>query len=514
MSNNPKSKALISVWFKDGITDLARALIKAGYEILSSSGTASYLRENGIEVIEICDITGVPSILGGRVKTLHPSIMGGILSRRGNNEDDKDREHYNIPLIDVVVCNLYPFEETANNNGDNIKKLIEKIDIGGVSLIRAAAKNYNDVAIITEMKDYAPIVSEIEKNGKISLESREKLAVKAFATTAYYDAVVEKGLSRLLIKDKEDFPDVKSIPIKKQQSLRYGENPYQQAALYIPALSEGSSPFTQLWGKELSYNNMMDINAILNAAEMFNGSPTAVIIKHTTPCGIGTDKTLSAAYEKALACDPVSAFGGIVGFTDVVDVKTAEMLNKHFFEVIAAPDFENEALGILKTKANIRLLKITDNCRNQEQITVCKAGILMQSDILPPLISKDQCRWIGTQKLELWDDIVFAWKCAWLTKSNAITIVKAGAAIGIGGGFTNRVDAARFALSRAGENAKGAVMGSDAFFPFPDTVELAHASGISVIVQPGGSIKDAEVEQRAAELNITMLIAGTRTFRH
>ena len=512
MNNNPK--ALISVWHKDGITELADALIKAGYEILSSSGTASHLRENGINATEISDITGIPSIMGGRVKTLHPSIMGGLLSRRGNAEDNLDREKYNIPLIDVVVCNLYPFEETAESSGNNIEELTEKIDVGGVSLIRAAAKNYKDVAVITDINDYDLINLELELYGKISLQTREKLAIKAFGTTAYYDAVIEKGLSRILSKDNESFQSARNIPLKKLQNLRYGENPYQQAALYIPALCEGSSPFEQLWGKELSYNNIMDLNAILSAAEMWRGSVTTVIIKHTTPCGIGTDKTLQNAYEKALACDPISAFGGIVGFTDIVDIKTAELLNNHFYEVVAAPDFDDEALALLKSKANLRLLKLTDNLRNKELVTGCRAGVLIQQDILPPLISKDDCRWIGKPKYELWEEIVFAWKCAWLTKSNAITIVKNGAAIGIGGGFTNRVDAARFALSRAGENAKDSIMGSDAFLPFPDTVEIAHAAGVSVIVQPGGSIRDMEVEIRAEELGITMLIAGTRTFRH
>ena len=511
---NTDNKALISVWDKEGIIELAGALIKAGYEILSSSGTASYLAENGVKVTEICDITGVPSILGGRVKTLHPSIMGGILSRRGNDEDDKDRENYKIPLIDVVVCNLYPFEETAEKGGNDVKELIEKIDIGGVSLIRAAAKNYKDVAVITEIEDYSLIISEMSENGSISLGLKEKLAVKAFRTTAYYDAVIEKGLTRLLVKDNEDFSNIKNIPLRKKQSLRYGENPYQQAALYMPALQEGNSPFTQLWGKELSYNNLMDLNAVLNAAEMFKGSTTAVIIKHTTPCGIATANTLDIAYEKALEYDTLSAFGGVVGFTEAVDIKTAEMLNKHFFEVIAAPDFDDEALNFLKTKQNVRILKLTGNYSNNEQILGCKSGILMQQDILPQLISKVNCRWIGTPKYELWDDLVFAWKSAWLTKSNAITIVKDGVAIGIGGGFTSRIDAARFALSRAGEKARDAVMASDAFFPFPDTVELAHSYGISVIVQPGGSIKDDEVEKRAEELGISMLIAGTRTFRH
>ncbi|MCL2147140.1 MAG: bifunctional phosphoribosylaminoimidazolecarboxamide formyltransferase/IMP cyclohydrolase [Synergistaceae bacterium] len=509
-----RPKALISVWNKDGITELSRAFIKAGYEILSSSGTATHLRDNGIKVTEISDITGIPSILGGRVKTLHPSIMGGILSRRGNDEDSLDRENYNIPLIDIVVCNLYPFEETAGSCGNNVGELIENIDIGGVSLIRAAAKNYKDVAVIADINDYDLINLELVVYGKISLQIREKLAVKAFGITAYYDAIIEKGLSRVLSKDNEDFPYVKNIPIKKRQNLRYGENPYQQAALYMPALCEGSSPFVQLWGKELSYNNMLDLNTILSAADIFRGSVTAVIIKHTTPCGIGTDKSLQIAYEKALACDPISAFGGIVGFTDIVDVKTAELISKHFYEVVAAPDFDDGALALLKSKVNLRLLKINDSYRNVEQFTGCKAGFLVQQDILPPLISKDDCRWIGEPKYELWEEIVFAWKCAWLTKSNAITIVKNGATVGIGGGFTNRVDAARFALTHAGENAKGSIMGSDAFFPFPDTVELAHAAGVSVIVQPGGSVKDMEVEKKAEELGITMLIAGTRTFRH
>ena len=511
---NTSPKALISVWNKDGITELAGALIKAGYEILSSSGTASHLSANGIKATEICDITGVPAILGGRVKTLHPLIMGGILSRRGNDEDDKDRTDLKIPLIDIVVCNLYPFEETAENDGSDIEKLVEKIDIGGVSLIRAAAKNYKDVAVITETKDYEPVISEIRENGKISPELREKLAVKAFRTTAYYDAVVEKGLSRLLIEEDEDFPEVKNMPLRKRQNLRYGENPYQQAALYIPALSEGSAPFAQLWGKELSYNNLVDVNAVLNALEMFKGSKTAVIIKHGTPCGIAMAETLDAAYERALEYDSISAFGGVAGFTEVVDVKTAELLSKHFFEVVTAPGFDDESLKFLKTKVNLRILKSTDNYRSREQITGCKAGILVQQDILPPLISKVKCRWIGSPKYELWEDIVFAWKSAWLTRSNAIMIVKDGVVVGGGGGFTSRVSAARFALSRAGENAKGAIMASDGFFPFPDTIELAHASGISVVVQPGGSIKDEEIEKRAEELGMTMLIAGPRTFRH
>jgi len=512
MDNKPR--ALISVWDKDRLVWLAGALVKVGYEILSSSGTASHLRANGIEVTEVCDVTGIPSILGGRVKTLHPSIMGGILSRRGNDDDDKDRENYKIPLIDVVVCNLYPFEETAEKNGNDIEELIEKIDIGGVSLIRAAAKNYKDVAVVTEIEDYDQVVTEISQNGNISLKLREKLAVKAFRSTAYYDAVIEKGLSRLLDDGSEDFPDAISIPVRKQQSLRYGENPYQKAALYMPALSKESCPFIQLWGKELSYNNLLDMNAVLNAEDMFKGSKTAVIIKHSTPCGIGTALTLSVAYEKAFEYDTISAFGGVVGFTEAVDMKTAVLLNNHFFEVVAAPDFDDEALNFLKTKMNLRILKLTGNYSNKEQIISCRAGILLQQDILPQLISKVNCRWVGPHKYELWDDIVFAWKSAWLTKSNAITIVKDGAAIGIGGGFTSRIDAARFALARAGENAKGAIMASDAFFPFPDTVEIAHASGISVIIQPGGSIKDDEVEKRAEELGITMLIAGTRTFRH
>ena len=512
MKTNPK--ALISVWDKDGIVELAKAFVKAGYEILSSSGTASHLIANGIEVTEISDITGIPSIMGGRVKTLHPSIMGGILSRRGNAEDDKEREKFNIPLIDAVICNLYPFEDTAGKDGSDIDELIENIDIGGVSLIRAAAKNYKDVAVITDKEDYEQIASRILESGSISLELRGKLAVKAFRMTAYYDAVVEKGLSNLLVKEDENFPDIRNIPVKKQQSLRYGENPYQQAALYMPALSKGNSPFVQLWGKELSYNNLLDLNAVLSAAEMFRGSKTAVIIKHSTPCGIGTAHTLDIAYEKAFEYDTISAFGGVVGLTGSVDMKTAVLLNNHFFEVVAAPDFDEDALSFLKTKLSLRILKLTGNYRSKEQIIGCKAGVFIQQDILPPLISKVNCRWIGSPKYGLWDDIIFAWKSAWLTKSNAITIVKDGAAVGIGGGFTSRVDAARFALSRAGANAKGAIMASDAFFPFPDTVELAEASGISVIVQPGGSIKDDEVEKRAEELGITMLIAGTRTFRH
>lgn len=514
MSNvSEKRKALISVWDKSGIVELAQALAGAGYEILSSSGTAAHLRENGLEVIEVEDLTGLPSILGGRVKTLHPAVMGGILARRDLPEDEEDRRRHSIPLIDIVICTLYPFEETAER-GAGLDELIEKIDIGGVSLIRAAAKNHRHVAVVTDANDYPRLIDGLKKDGSISSDLRKTLALKAFSTTAYYDAVVFEGLARSFAPPSgtEESQDRRVLPLRKVQKLRYGENPYQSAALYTPALND--APFVQLAGKELSYNNLLDLDTLLRAAALFGDAPACVIVKHTTPCGTAVGENPEEAYSKALACDPISAFGGIVGFTRPLDMRTAERLATSFYEVIAAPSFEGAALSLLTKKPNLRLLQTTGNPCAARQLIACRSGVLVQDDVLPPEPRPEGSRWIGTPRPELWPDIVLGWKTAWLTKSNAIVIVKNGASVGIGGGFTNRIDAARYALDRAGAKAEGAVLASDAFFPFPDVVEVAHAAQIAAIIQPGGSLRDAEVEERAAELGISMLIGGTRTFRH
>jgi phosphoribosylaminoimidazolecarboxamide formyltransferase/IMP cyclohydrolase len=505
-----KPKALISVWGKEGVMELARALADAGYEIVSSSGTAAHLRSGGVDVTEALDVTGTPSILGGRVKTLHPKIMGGILARRGLEADERDRREHGIPLIDIVVCTLYPFEETARRNASK-DELIEKIDIGGVSLIRAAAKNYAHVSVITDPADYAPLIDAV-KNGGVSEEMRRDLAIKAFLATASYDATIHEGLKDALGYSGDD-GESRVIPLRRAQSLRYGENPYQTASLYMPTLAR--APFVQHSGKELSYNNLLDLDALLKGSALFRDSQSCVIVKHTTPCGVSEAGDAMTAYRKALACDPVSAFGGIVGFTSAVDLALATLISEHFYEILAAPEITQDAIDYLATaKRNLRVITTTGLYTPRDQVTANRAGFLVQGETLPPPPSRREGKWIGTERPELWDDMLFAWKVASLAKSNAIVLASDGATVGIGGGFTNRVDAAEYAIKMAGDRARGSVMASDAFFPFPDTVELASRAGVTAIIQPGGSIRDEEVERRARELGVDMFVGGTRTFRH
>lgn len=504
-------KALISVWDKTGVLELAKGLAAHGYEIVSSSGTAKHLEEGGVAVTEVVDMTGLPGILGGRVKTLHPTIMGGILARRGLAADDADREKFNIPLIDVVVCTLYPFEDTAKSGAD-LDHLIEKIDIGGVSLIRAGAKNYYHVAVVTDVADYPRVLEELEKKQEFTLEFKQELALKAFKLTANYDATIYKGLcSEIGVVDGTD--DDKVLPLRKVQELRYGENPHQKAALFLPPLEK--QPFEQHSGKELSYNNLLDLDTLLRGCSVFQDICACTIVKHTTPCGTAQGKTPLEAFKKALECDPVSAFGGIIGMTRRVDMETARAITETFFEIVAAPSYEDGVIEFFaEKKPNLRVLTIVPGYAPKLQITGNRCGFLIQDDMLPALPAQDKGKWIGAPKPELWDDIIFAWKTAAITKSNSIVLVKDGAAVGIGGGFTNRVDAADYALRLAGDKAKGSVLASDAFFPFPDTIELAHSKGVVAVIEPGGSIKDEEVFKKAEELGLSMFVGGTRTFRH
>ena len=504
-------KALISVWDKSGVLELAKGLAAHGYEIVSSSGTAKHLEEGGIKVTEVVDMTGLPAILGGRVKTLHPAVMGGILARRGLAQDDEDRKKFSIPLIDVVVCTLYPFEETAEKGAD-LDHLIEKIDIGGVSLIRAAAKNYYHVAVVTDIADYGNVLEELEKNQEFTLEFKQKLALKAFRLTSSYDATIYKGLCSE-IGTEEAAGDDKILPLRKVQDLRYGENPHQKAALFLPPLEK--APFVQHSGKELSYNNLLDLDTLLRGCSVFQDLCACTIVKHTTPCGTAHGNTPLDAFRKALECDPVSAFGGIIGMTRCVDMETAKAITQTFFEIVAAPSYAEGVIEFFsEKKPNLRVLTITPGYAPKLQTTGNRCGFLVQEDMLPPLPEMSRGKWAGRERPDLWDDLIFAWKTAAITKSNAIVLVKDGAAVGIGGGFTNRVDAAEYALKLACEKAKGAVLASDAFFPFPDTVELAAKEGVAAIIQPGGSIKDEEVFKRAEELGISMFVGGSRTFRH
>ena len=506
-----KRKALISVWDKTGVAELAKGLEAQGYEILSSSGTAKHLEENGVKVTEVVDITGLPAILGGRVKTLHPVIMGGILARRGLAQDDEDRKKFNIPLIDIVVCTLYPFEETAKSGAD-LDHLIEKIDIGGVTLIRAGAKNYYHVAVVTDIADYPRVLEELEKKQELTLEFKQELAFKAFKLTASYDSTIYKGLCKETgAPDKA--ADDKVITLRKVQDLRYGENPHQQAALFLPPLEK--APFEQHSGKELSYNNLLDLDTLLRGCSVFQDECACTIVKHTTPCGTALGKTPLDAFRKALACDSVSAFGGIIGMTRTVDMETAKAITETFFEIVAAPSYADGVIEYFaETKPNLRVLTIVPGYAPSLQFTGNRCGFLVQDDKLPALPTQSEGKWVGKAKPECWDDIIFAWKTAAITKSNSIVLVKDGAAVGIGGGFTNRVDAGAYALKLAGDKAKGAVMASDAFFPFPDTIELAAKAGVVAVIEPGGSIKDDLVFKRAEELGISLFVGGTRTFRH
>ena len=504
-------KALISVWDKTGIVELAQGLVAHGYEIVSSSGTAKHLRDGGISVTEVVDLTGLPSILGGRVKTLHPAIMGGILAKRGCAQDNEDRKTHKIPLIDVVVCTLYPFEDTAKKNAD-LDELIEKIDIGGVSLLRAGAKNYYSVTVLSDIEDYPAALEELKKNQGFTIEFNQKIALKAFATTANYDATIYKGLFRE-VGAEEGPSENKIISLHKIQNLRYGENPHQKAEYFLPTLEE--SPFEQFSGKELSYNNLLDLDTLLRGCSIFQDNCACVIVKHTTPCGTAKGNNSLDAFRKALDCDPISAFGGIIGFTRSVDMETASAITETFFEIVAAPSFEDKVIEYFKEKKpNLRVLEISPKYTPKLQVTGNRVGFLIQEDKLPAFPQEEMGTWVGTPRPDLWDDLLFAWKTAAITKSNAISIVKNGSALGIGGGFTNRVDAAAYALNLAGEKAKDAVLASDAFFPFADTVELAAKAGIVAIIEPGGSIRDKEVMERAEELGLSMFIGGTRTFRH
>lgn len=504
-------RALISVFDKEGIEEFAKSLVERGWEIVSSSGTAKKLREAGLEVIEVSDLTGFPHILGGRVKTLHPLISGGILARRHLESDLKDVENFKIPLIDMVVCNLYPFEEVAKK-GATIDELLENIDIGGVTLIRASAKNYPHVIILTDPSDYKAVLDELDAEDCVRTATRQKLALKAFAHTATYDGTITEGLSAEIGVEKELHEEL-NFSLKKKQELRYGENPHQKAALYTPALKE--LPWEQLSGKPLSYNNILDLDCAMRGASLLQDAPGALVIKHTTPCGMAYGATIKEAYEKAFRCDSLSAFGGVVGLSRPLDMETALVISEHFTEVILTPDIDEDTLNYFKEKKpSLRILKWQGGRVLPWQITSTWSGFLMQEDMLPPLPNPDKGTWIGKRRDDLWNDMLLAWKVAALSKSNSVAIVKDKEAVGIGMGFCSRVFAVDFATQQAQEKAQGAVMASDAFFPFADGVEAAAKAGIVAIIQPGDSVRDEEVFKRTEELGLSMFISDWRTFRH
>ena len=519
-------RALISVFDKTGIVEFAKRLAALKIEILSTGGTAKLLRENGIAVRDVSDFTGWPEMLGGRVKTLHPKVHGGLLFRRKNPEDQKQAAEHGIAPIDLVVVNLYPFEATAAKAGRTAEELIENIDIGGPTMLRSAAKNFESVTVVTDAADFARVLKELESAGETALETRLELARKVFATTSRYDGMITMELERLgtaaghvALQARPVLPERVHISLRKQQELRYGENPHQAAALYVPAgrAPKGLAAAKQLQGKELSYNNFVDLEAARSLAAEFQ-KPAAVIIKHNNPCGTAEQETLRDAYLKALACDPVSAFGGVLAFNRVVDAATAEEVAKLFVECIAAPGFADRAKEILAAKKNLRLLELPAGGLEPErelQLKRILGGMLVQQPDLGELNDKE-LRTVTKRAptAEEMRTMRFAWKVAKHVKSNAIVFAKGGATLGVGAGQMSRVDSVKIAVMKAQCSLAGSVVASDAFFPFPDGVEEAAKAGATAVIQPGGSMRDAQVIGAADRLGLAMVSTGMRHFLH
>ncbi len=502
--------ALISVWDKDGVEAFAKGLIRHGAKIYSTGGTAKILDENGIKVTPLDSLTGFTELIGGRVKTLHPKVFAGILANR-ELEDHMDAiQELDIPAFDLIAVNLYPFEDTLTKTSD-LSELVEMIDIGGVALLRAAAKNHNGVVTVSTPDDYLNTIEELDEKGEISIETSRRFAGKAFRTTSYYDALIANTV------DDKRFPMAYPLPLKLVRELRYGENPHQRAALYANSLENKGVPYAgQLWGKELSYNNILDLDAVLTTIQEFEKETSVAIVKHLSPCGIGTGDTLEEAYKSALEGDPVSAFGGIVGLSRKVDEATAQKMSKHFFEAVLAPDYEPEALEILKKKKNLRLLSMTLELPSQKlQFRGVQGGLLVQ-DMDLPYVNPEKWEVATKRKPSPEEDraLHFAWRAVKCVKSNAVLIAGEKAVYGIGGGLPSRVDAAKLAVEKAGDKSGGAVGASDAFFPFPDGMEVLVEAGVTAVVQPGGSIRDDKVTARADELGIAMVHTGTRHFKH
>ena len=499
-----KKTALISVYDKTGIVEFAKELIKFDYEIISTGGTFKALKENNIPVKEVKDVTGFEEILSGRVKTLHPNIFGGILARPDNENDLKDLKENNIKPINLVVVNLYPFAE---------RKTIETIDIGGVALIRAAAKNYAFTNLLISPAQYDNFIQVLtDNNGQTNEEYRKSLAVKGFQLTSKYDNLIAKTLN------DNELEETLSLEFEKVQDLRYGENPHQSAALY--KMGDNAIDFDLLNGKELSFNNIADMAAAFNLVSEFIGVYACAIIKHANPCGVALGDNVADAYQRALDCDPISAFGGIVAFNQKVDLKTAKMMKEIFLEVIIAPDFEKEAVDLLKQKKNLRLVRVNEDVLTYKQTSLLdikntKFGTLIQTKEDVEL-NKDTFKVVTKTKPdeEMVEDMIFAWKVVKHVKSNAIVVVKNKKLLGIGMGQTSRIASMEIALNQACDESKDAVVASDGFFPAVDNIQAAAQGRIAAIIQPGGSIKDNDVISECDKYNIAMITTGTRHFLH
>jgi phosphoribosylaminoimidazolecarboxamide formyltransferase / IMP cyclohydrolase len=527
-------RAILSVTDRTGLVDFARQLAGLGIELISTGGTAKLLRDSGIAVKDISELTGFPEMLDGRVKTLHPKVHGGILHRRENAAHTAAVAEHGIQPIDMVVVNLYAFEKTAAKPGVAFEELIENIDIGGPSMIRSGAKNFQDVAVVTSPEDYAAIAGELRQaGGGISVETKWRLAQKAFATTAAYDSAIastlegiagvnsfQRGEAELRSAGQPGaavpttaFPPTLRLSFRKTLDLRYGENPHQKAAMYSDGSGVGVANARQLQGKELSYNNIVDLQAAWDLAQEFDETVCA-IIKHTNPAGAATGKTLAEAYKRALECDPVSAFGGVIGVNRPIDGEAADEMHKLFLEVIAAPGFDEAAKAKFATKKNLRLVEV----KGAPQKWVLKnvsGGILLQDNDVRPLQDIDLK--VVTERAPTPEEtrgLLFAWKVCKHVKSNAIVYARDGQTVGVGAGQMSRVDSAKIGAMKAQLPLKGTVAASDAFFPFPDGVEEIAKAGATAIIQPGGSQRDAEVIAAADRLGLAMLFTGVRHFRH
>ncbi len=510
-------RAILSVFDKTGVVDFARSLHGLGVELISTGGTATAIRAAGLPVVEVSDLTGFPECLDGRVKTLHPMIHAGILAMRSNGEHMAQIAELGVAPIDIVAINLYPFQQTIAKPGVTFEEAVENIDIGGPTMLRAAAKNWQDVAVAIDPADYPAIVEELTANGEVSRATKARLQCKVFEHTANYDAMIFDYLRR---RQGGEFPQRLTLTFEKQQELRYGENPHQKAVFYrepkVPAASLAAA--RQLHGKELSYNNIGDANGALELLREFTGT-TVVAVKHANPCGVGTAPTLLEAWRKAYEADPVSIFGGIVVTNVPVDEPTAKEMSKIFLEIVVAPSFTPEALTVLTKKKNVRLLELpgitTPVARGTWDMKKVLGGLLVQDqnlDLLPEgdltVVTK---RSPTEQEMA---DLLFAWRVVKHTKSNGIAIAKDGQSLGIGPGQVNRIWATEQALDRSGEKVRGAALASDSFFPFDDCVKAAAAAGITAIIQPGGSVNDADSVKAADEAGIAMVVTGMRHFKH
>lgn len=513
-------RAIISVSDKTGITEFAKDLVKLGFEIISTGGTQKILEGAGISVIGISKFTGFPEILDGRVKTLHPIVYGGILAKHNSQNHMTQLTEHNIPTIDLVTVNLYPFIQTVTRDNVTLDEAIENIDIGGPSMIRAAAKNFQDIIVIVDKADYSSVINKL-KQGQVELDDRKRLAQKAFQHVAVYDTAI----SQYLRQDLRDFPDNLTVAMKKRYELRYGENPHQQAAFYAEQTigqrkATGITWADQLWGKVISFNNILDADAAWGVVTDF-AAPTIAVIKHTNPCGLSSHENLTEAYHRALSGDAIAAFGGIVASNRPINPETAEEIRKTFYEIIIAPGYDREALEILKQRKDLRILiaELPPGYGQAEptyfDFRKVKGGFLVQtSDSLPE--NEVNLRTVSNRHPTISEiqDLLFAWRAVKHVKSNAILLVKDQTLLGMGAGQPSRIVSAKIAIEKGGDKTIGSVLASDAMFPFPDVVEAAAAAGITAIIQPGGSIRDEDSIKAANKHNIAMVFTGVRHFRH